>query len=180
MKTEDELRHDEEGVEGLPENDAEGELLRNELKEMTNVLHDSQEQNLRLKAEMDNQRKRLEREIDNARDFAATYFIAKILPVKDSMEKGLDVAYMEDGNIDAASLLEGITSTLRLLNDTFKKAGIEEINPTGEEFDPEIHEAMAIKQVEDATPNSVLSVYQKGYKLNGRLIRPARVEVSGS
>jgi len=101
-----------------------------------------------------------------------------MLPAKDSLEKGVDIGYMEE-NINAESLFEGMTATLKIMNGAFKAVGLEEIEPIGHQFDPELHEAMVVKHVEDVKPNKILSVFQKGYLLNGRLIRPARVEVSG-
>lgn len=135
------------------------------------------EQLIRARAELENQRKRLEREMDNTRKYAIQDFVSNLLPAKDSMEKGVDVAYMENG-ISAEALMEGTSSTLKICKEAFKRAGIEEIDPLGEDFNPEFHEAMAMKKVEGEKPNIVLSVFQKGYLLNGRLIRPARVEVS--
>jgi molecular chaperone GrpE len=79
---------------------------------------------------------------------------------------------------DAEALLEGMTSTLKICNEAFLAVGVEEINPKGEAFNPEFHEAMTVKKVDNEKPHIVLSVFQKGYLLNGRLIRPARVEVS--
>lgn len=151
--------------------------IENELNDAREQMNEYKEQLIRTRAEMDNQRKRMDREIENARKFALQDFLPKLLPAKDSMEKGLDIAYLEDG-IDGETLFEGMTSTLKICNEAFKSAGVEEINPLGKAFDPELHEAMAIKQDDGAEPNTVLSVYQKGYLLNGRLIRPARVEVS--
>ena len=136
------------------------------------------EQLIRARAELENQRKRLEREMDHAGKYAIQDFVSNLLPAKDSMEKGVDVAYMENG-ISAEALMEGTLSTLKICNEAFKQSGVEEIDPLGEEFNPEFHEAMAMKKVEGKKPNIVLSVFQKGYLLNGRLIRPARVEVSG-
>jgi molecular chaperone GrpE len=131
------------------------------------------EQLIRARAELENQRKRLEREMDHARKYAIQDFVSNLLPAKDSMEKGVDVAYMENG-ISAEALMEGTSSTLKICKEAFKQAGIEEIDPLGEDFNPEFHEAMAMKKVEGEKPNIVLSVFQKGYLLNGRLIRPAR------
>lgn len=153
------------------------EMENLELEELRLELDATKGQLIRSRAELDNQRKRLEREIENAGKFALQGFITKMLPAKDSMEKGLDISYMEDG-VDAEALFEGMTSTLRICTEAFKSVGVEEIDPLGKAFDPELHEAMAIKQIEGHEPNIVLSVYQKGYLLNGRLIRPARVEVS--
>lgn len=149
----------------------------NELDELRTELKTIKEQLFRSHAELENQRKRMEREIDNAGKFALQDFITRILPAKDSMEKGLEISYMEDG-IDGEALYEGMSSTLKICRDAFKSVGVEEVDPLGKGFDPELHEAMAIKQVEGKEPNIVLCVYQKGYLLNGRLIRPARVEVS--
>jgi molecular chaperone GrpE len=154
------------------------EINSQEFEDLRIEMNDYKNQLIRSQAELENQRKRMEREMDNARKFAIQDFVSKLLPAKDSMEKGLDVAYMEDG-VDAETLLSGVVSTLKICDDAFKQAGVEEINPEGEPFNPEFHEAMAIRKVENEKPNMVLSVFQKGYLLNGRLIRPARVEVSG-
>lgn len=166
----------------LPEDKAEQQTqneLENELKSAQEQAQDYKEQLIRSRAEIENQRKRMEREIDNAKKFALQSFITQLLPAKDSMEKGLDVSYME-GGVDGETLFEGMTSTLKICEDVFKTAGVEEIDPLRQEFNPELHEAMAIKKVDDEEPNIVLCVYQKGYLLNGRLIRPARVEVSAT
>lgn len=149
----------------------------NELNTIQEQADEYKEQLMRCRADIENLRKRMDREIDNASKFAIQDFITKLLPAKDSMEKGLDVSYMEDG-VDGEALFEGMTSTLRICKDAFKAVGVEEINPLGKEFDPELHEAMALKQVDGKKPNIIVSVFQTGYLLNGRLIRPARVEVS--
>ena len=171
----------EESVEDLEvENEIEAEnldLMADEVKDLNNDLKECRDLLIRMKAENENQRKRLEREIDNAKNFAIQNFISSLLPAKDSLEKGLDIAYVED-NIDPESLFKGMSSTLKIMDEAFKSAGIEVIDPGGEKFNPEIHEAMTIKKLEGAEPNRILCVYQKGYMLNGRLIRPARVEVS--
>ena len=83
------------------------------------------------------------------------------------MEKGIDISSMEEG-IDGESLYEGMASTLRICNDAFKSVGLEEINPIGEKFNPELHEAMAMKQDKEADPHTIINVFQKGYLLNGR------------
>ena len=129
------------------------EKTREELKEYKELL-------IRTRAEMENQRKRLEREIDNARNYAIQDFITKLLPAKDSMEKSLYIYHMED-NIDAETLIEGLSAILRICNETFSNAGLEELNPEGETFDPEFHEAMAVKNIEGEKPNTVLKVFQR-------------------
>ncbi len=163
----------------LPENQEslESEPTTDELEELQTEVNDYKQQVVRCRAELENQRKRMEREMDNAKNYAIQDFVLKLLPAKDSMEKGLDIGYME-GKADAESLLEGVSSTLNICNDAFKQAGVEEIYPKGEVFNPDYHEAMAIRKVENGQPNIVLNVFQKGYLLNGRLVRPARVEVS--
>jgi molecular chaperone GrpE len=178
MKPEDEEKRIEVGEEQTGDTetpDTNAQLA--EIETLQKELGIYKEQLIRLSAERENQRKRVEREMDNARKYALQEFISRLLPAKDSMEKGLDVAYMEEG-IDAETLLEGSTSTLKIFNEAFKATGVEEIDPLGKAFDPELHEAMTVKKIEGKKPNIVLDVYQKGYVLNGRLIRPARVEVS--
>lgn len=154
------------------------EVDSTKLEELQTESNSYKEQLIRARAELENQRKRLEREMDNARKYAIQDFVSNLLPAKDSMEKGVDIAYMENG-ISAEALMKGTQSTLKICNEAFKHAGVEEIDPQGKEFNPELHEAMAVKKVEGKKPNIVLTVFQKGYLLNGRLIRPARVEVSG-
>lgn len=171
----------DENQDELPKSEEPSESVNasNLLDELRNESNAYKEQLFRARAELENQRKRLEREMDNARKYAIQDFVVNLLPAKDSMEKGMDVVYMENG-ISAEALMEGSISTLKICNEAFKQSGVEEIDPLGEEFNPEFHEAMAMKKVEGKEPNIVLSVFQKGYLLNGRLIRPARVEVSGA
>jgi molecular chaperone GrpE len=138
------------------------------------------EQYLRSLAEIDNVRKRAARDLESTRQFAIEKFAQDLIGVKDSLE--LAVANAEKANsdkADIASLIEGEKATLRLLAKAFEKAQIEEINPEGQPFNPEFHEAM-MAQPSDAAPNTVLAVVQRGYQLNGRLLRPARVIVSAS
>ena len=129
---------------------------------------------LRAVAELDNVRKRHARDLDNAVKFGLEKFAAELLEVRDSLEMGLEAGE----KADARSLLAGKEATLRLLNKAFEKQGIVEINPVGEPFDPQLHEAMAMQESGSAEPNTVLQVVQKGYQLNGRLLRPARVIVA--
>jgi len=132
---------------------------------------------LRALAENENLRKRYKREVEDAHKYAIGNFVMHILPVKDSLEKGINIAN-EHGNISAEVLFAGMNATLKLLNEAFKYAGLEEVNPIGKQFDPNYHEAMTVKKVKNTKTNKILTVFQKGYTLNGRLIRPARVEVS--
>ena len=129
---------------------------------------------LRAVAEMENYRKRTERELDNARKYAIERFAQELVGVGDSLEAGIVAASANPG----PALLEGAKATLKQLQQAFDKAGIKEIDPKGQPFDPAWHEAMVAQESGDAAPNTVLSVIQKGYSLNGRLLRPARVIVS--
>src|SRR5579862_2298649 len=129
---------------------------------------------LRAVAEFDNFRKRSEREVDNARKFAIERFAQELVTVGDALEAGINAGPANSG----AALLEGAQATLRQLYRAFDKAGIKIIDPAGQPFDPEWHEAMVAQESKDTPANTVLSVIQKGYSLNGRLLRPARVVVS--
>ena len=129
---------------------------------------------LRAAAEVENIRKRAQRDVEHARKYALETFSKELLGVKDSLEMGLAAA--EGADVDA--LLEGKTATLKLLAGTLERFGIQEVDPEGEPFDPELHEAMSMQPSADAEPGSVLTVIQKGYTLNGRLLRPARVIVA--
>jgi molecular chaperone GrpE len=129
---------------------------------------------LRAVAELDNFRKRSEREIDNARKFAIERFAQELVTVGDALEAGISAGAANPG----PALLEGAEATLRQLQRAFEKAGIKIIDPQGQPFDPAWHEAMVAQESREYPANTVLSVIQKGYSLNGRLLRPARVIVS--
>lgn len=129
---------------------------------------------LRAVAEADNIRKRAARDVENARKYALEGFGRDLLAVRDSLEMGIQAA----DNADVESLLAGKEATLKLLTTTLERFGIEEVDPVGQPFDPEFHEAMTMQPSADAEPGSVLAVVQKGYSLNGRLLRPAMVVVA--
>ena len=129
---------------------------------------------LRAVAELDNYRKRMDRELDNARKYAVERFAQELVGVVDSLEAGINAGAAASGS----ALLEGSTATLKQLLRAFDKAGIKVIDPEGQPFDPAWHEAMVAQASHDKPPNTVLAVIQKGYSLNGRLLRPARVVVS--
>ncbi|MCB1868541.1 MAG: nucleotide exchange factor GrpE [Gammaproteobacteria bacterium] len=134
------------------------------------------DQLVRTRAEMDNLRKRQARELENAHKFALERFVNALLPVRDSMEMGLIAASEESA--DVAKLREGVELTLKLMTDVMGKFDVVQIDPQGEPFDPELHQAMSMVPREDVPPNTVVIVVQKGYTLNGRLVRPAMVMVS--
>lgn len=129
------------------------------------------------RAEMDNLRKRAERDLANAHKFALEKFFSELLPVRDSLEMGIAAAVDGDGT-DPAKLREGSELTLRMLETAMDKFGLVEVNPQGERFNPEQHEALAMAPVPGAEPNTVVQVVQKGYVLNERLVRPAKVIVA--
>ncbi len=130
---------------------------------------------LRMQADLDNQRKRAERDVENAHKYALERFAEALLPVKDSLEMGLVAARSDQ---EAGKILEGTELTLKMLTEVMSKFGIEEIPAEGQPFDPELHQAMTMQESNEVPPNTVLSVMQKGYTLNGRLLRPAMVIVS--
>jgi molecular chaperone GrpE len=129
---------------------------------------------LRAVAELENFRKRSEREVENARKYAIERFAQELVTVGDALEAGINAGSANPG----PALLEGAQATLRQLYQAFDKAGIKILNPVGQPFDPDWHEAMVAQESREHPANTVLSVIQKGYSLNGRLLRPARVIVS--
>jgi molecular chaperone GrpE len=129
---------------------------------------------LRAAAEAENVRKRAARDVENAHKFALENFGRELLAVVDSLEMGLAAA----DDADAAALREGSEATCKLLKTTLERFGIAEVDPAGEPFDPEFHEAMSVMPAQNVEPGSVAQVIQKGYALNGRLLRPARVIVA--
>jgi molecular chaperone GrpE len=134
----------------------------------------NREQSLRAAAEMENLRKRTAREVEQAHRFALERFAQELLAVRDSLE----LAVASGPRADAASLIAGQEATLKLLARAFERFAIQLVDPRGEPFDPQRHEAIAVRESTTAAPDSVLEVVQPGYELNGRLLRPARVIVS--
>jgi molecular chaperone GrpE len=127
---------------------------------------------MRALAELENVRKRASRDVEQAHKFALERIATDLIAVKDSLELGLANAAPTD------KLREGTEATLKLLSKALEKAGLSEIVPQGEQFNPELHEAMMAQPSTQHVPNSILQVVQKGYQLNGRLLRPARVIVA--
>jgi molecular chaperone GrpE len=132
------------------------------------------EKYLRAAAELENVRKRAARDVENAHKFALERFANELLAVRDSLEMGLAAAQ----DADADTLLQGKEATLKQLVAIMERFGVEELDPQGEPFDPALHEAMTMQPSADVEPGSVVTVFQKGYALNGRLLRPARVVVA--
>jgi len=135
------------------------------------------DQILRAQAEAENVRRRAQRDVENAHKFALEKFCSDLLPVIDSLEKAVDIARKGEGG-EFTAIAEGVELSLRMFLAVMNKVGVEQVNPLGEPFDPQRHEAMAMVPNPHAEPNSVMDVMQKGYLLNGRLVRAAMVVVS--
>ena len=169
-RPEDDVEQDPE----LAENDADAAAdPLEELQQLQAKADDNWDRYLRAAAETENVRKRAARDVENARKFALENFSRELLAVKDSLEMGIQAAEQAD----VETLLAGKEATLKLLATILERFGIEELDPEGEPFDPEFHEAMTMQPSDELEPGSVLSVIQKGYSLNGRLLRPAMVVV---
>jgi len=159
------------------------EAGQGEAEELGRLLEDARSkadshwnQLLRLQAEMDNLQKRQARELETTRKFALDRFVNDLLGVWDSLELGHTAA--ADPSADIAKLREGVELTLKLFTDVMARHGVEQIDPQGQPLNPEQHQALSLVPREDLPPNSVAVVVQKGYRLNGRLVRPALVMVS--
>lgn len=162
---------DAQAPEDVPDLDTDS--LANELEQLRGALGDLREEALRERAELENQRKRLARDVDQARRFANEKLLSQLLPVLDSLEAGLKAAGDATG-----PLKDGLELTLRQLLKVGEDNGLAQINPEGEAFDPEWHQAISQLESPGAEPGSVLQVFQKGYALNERLLRPALVVVA--
>jgi molecular chaperone GrpE len=148
--------------------------LRQQLAESQALAAQHRDQLLRAAAELDNIRKRAARDVDQAHRYALEKFAQELLPVRDSLE----LAAASAPSADVASLIAGQDATIKLLARAFEKFSIKGIEPVGQPFDPQRHEAMAMQDAPAAEPDSVLHVVQRGYELHGRLLRPARVIVA--
>ena len=166
-----------EPTQVLPETAAqlvEMERLQQALAQSEERARNHWDQYLRAVADVENVRKRAQRDVEAAHRFGIDKLVQELLPVRDSLELAVENA----DRADAQSLAAGQEATLKLLVRAFEKVSVKELNPLGEPFDPERHEAMLAQPSDSAEPNSVLKVVQRGYEINGRLLRPARVIVS--
>ncbi|RDB42593.1 nucleotide exchange factor GrpE [Halomonas sp. DQ26W] len=152
----------------------EAEMLAAQVAELEESLAEAKDQVLRTAAEAQNVRRRAEQEAEKARKFALERFVKELLPVVDSLEKALEAM----GEEASEAHWEGVSMTLKMQHDVLGKFGVEAVDPQGEPFDPQYHEAMAMVPNPELEANSVMEVMQKGYLLNGRLVRPAMVVVS--
>lgn len=153
------------------------EALLEEVSTLQAKVKDQADGVLRAQAEVQNVRRRAERDVENAHKFALDKFSSDLLPIIDSLERALEAADNLDSEA-AQSMRDGVELTLKMFVDTLGKHGIEQLNPMGEPFNPEFHQAMSMVPNPDMEPNSVMAVMQKGYVLKGRLVRPAMVVVS--
>jgi molecular chaperone GrpE len=148
--------------------------LQGELAAARDQAAQHREQMLRAVAELENIRKRAARDVEQAHRFALDKFVQELLPAVD----GLEQAVASGGKADATTLAAGQEATLKLLQKALERFAVVSLDPQGEPFDPQRHEAMAMQESATAEPLSVLQVVQRGYELNGRLLRPARVIVA--
>lgn len=156
-----------DGEEMSPE--AEIALLHSELEAAKQTINDQKDSVVRAAADVENMRRRAAQDVEKAHKFALEKFANELLPVIDNLERAIEFSDKE--NEQLKPVLEGIEMTVKSFNDAVSKFGVEIVNPQGEQFNPEFHQAMSIQPSNDVAPNTVLAVMQKGYTLNGRLLR---------
>ncbi|GJM14090.1 MAG: protein GrpE [Pseudohongiella sp.] len=168
---------EEQATENAAEESEAGGSLEEALEAAQLEAQNAKDDLLRVQAEMQNLRRRTEQDIEKAHKFGQEKFSIELLAVMDNLERSLEAASnSEDETIKA--IREGVDLTLKGFSDCFSKFNIEVVDPLGEPFDPQLHQAMSIQENAEAEPNSVIAVMQKGYTLHGRVIRPAMVMVS--
>lgn len=145
--------------------------LRQELEKAQTKADEYADTVLRMRAESENQRRRSEKQVEDAHKYAVKKFVEELLPVADSMEMGM----VAEGDIE--QIREGIGLTMKVFETAMEKFAVESVNPLGEKFNPDLHQAMAMQPSEEYEDGCVSAVMQKGYTLNGRLVRPAMVMV---
>jgi molecular chaperone GrpE len=156
--------------------DETGESMEQQLVKAQDTIKDYWDQMMRLRAEIDNNRKRAERDVENAHKYALKSFVENLLPVIDSMEMGKTAAVADNATLE--SIREGAELTIGMFVQVLERNGLEQVDPLGEKFDPERHQAISMVDVESAESNIVVEVMQKGFLLNDRLVRPAMVVVA--
>ena len=164
-----------EMAEQQPESTSDNDVVK-QLEDARNKADEHWNELLRARADLENMRRRHSRDLENAHKHALDKFIAELLPIGDSLEFGLNAAKNDDANLD--TVREGMEMTLKMFMSSIGKFGLEQLDPEGEAFDPDLHQAMAMQPAEGVEANQVLKVMQKGYRFNGRLLRPAMVVVS--
>ncbi|MCF2863949.1 nucleotide exchange factor GrpE [Pseudoalteromonas sp. Cnat2-41] len=160
------------------ENSAEAEIaaLHAELEAAKQTIEDQKDSVVRAAAEVENIRRRAAQDVDKAHKFALEKFAGDLLPVLDNLERAIEFA--DKDNEAIKPMLEGVEMTAKSFVEALGKFNVEVVEPQGETFNPDLHQAMSMQPSEDVAPNTVLAVMQKGYTLNGRLLRPAMVMVS--
>jgi molecular chaperone GrpE len=153
------------------------EELAEALRQAESNAEEFRDQALRAQAEMENLRRRAARDVESAHKYGLEKIAAELLPIKDSLEMGLNAARQTE-QPDVHKVTEGVELTLKMFESALEKFAIKEINPQHQRFDPELHQAMSVQPSDEVEPNTVINVYQKGYMLNDRLLRPALVVVS--
>lgn len=182
-QSEDHSMHDSENnelnqqdIEQAEEETQEGEPSVEELREQVAALQEKADENwntvLRMKADAENQRRRSEKQVEDAHKYAVQKFVEELLPIADSMEMGMAA----EGDVE--QIKEGVALTKKMFDTAMDKFGLEVVDPLGEKFDPELHQAMAMQPSDEYEDGQVSAVMQKGYTLNGRLVRPAMVMVA--
>ncbi len=151
--------------------------LESELEQARAKAEENYELALRTKADAENIQRRCERDISNARKYAIEGFVNDLIPVLDSLEQGMKIEIKATDGASKA-MRDGMELTFKLLVDVLDKHGVERLDPEGHPFNPEHHEAMTTVESDEVAPDHVLQVFQKGYLLNGRVVRPARVVVA--
>lgn len=175
---EEHIENTEESQEASDEISPEAEiaLLHSELEAAKQTIADQKDSVVRAAADVENMRRRAAQDVEKAHKFALEKFANELLPVIDNLERAIEFADKENDAIKP--VIEGVEMTAKSFADAVAKFGVEVVNPQGETFNPEFHQAMSIQPSADVEPNTVIAVMQKGYLLNGRLLRPAMVMVS--
>lgn len=172
----DEPEEEKDGIEDVAEeSEMDAEALQQQIAYLKQQLVEHSDKVLLVQADMENLRKRTIRDVENAHKYALDKFMKELLPVIDSLELGLSAG---DGANDIESHREGMDLTLKKLLDTLEKFGVNVVDPESEKFNPEKHQAVTMQESEESESGTVLAVMQKGYELNGRLVRPAMVVVA--
>ncbi len=167
-----------DGAEDVAPDEPQDEIsvLRAQLEQASAKADENMDLALRTRAEMENLRKRQTRELENAHKYALDKMAAELLPVRDTLELG--VAAADEEQAELSKIVEGTELTLKMLTQALEKFNILEVNPAGEKFNPDLHQAISMQEGTDHAANTVLTVMQKGYTLNERLLRPAMVVIA--
>lgn len=176
VEAENQVNNEESPETEIAEQEPTVEALQEQLAQAEKKAQENWDKAVRAQAEMENMKKRTQRDLEHAHKYALESFAKELLPVLDSLELGLQAATGDSQEVEKFRV--GSELTIKQFESVFAKFNIVAINPMGQPFNPEQHQAMAMHAVEGAQPNTVVNVFQKGYMLNGRLLRPAMVLVA--